>query len=210
MRIDLNLSSDPFRNRTVFWLVVSGGYLLVLVTLVIALARAGAVGADTVAFSDEAAKQAESIAGLELRIAEMKAAEGSSQFTDADRRALDEARTLLERKSVSWSRLLGDLEPFVPERAKLTGIEIVGFEGSGSSLVVQLRISGTGRDLDQMTTFLARLDGSGGRFDSDPVENGPLSDNSEFGFVIDVRYRPSIAADETGIASGATGATANG
>lgn len=210
MRIDLNLSREPFRNRTAFWLVVSASYLLVLITLVIVLMRAGAVGADTAALSEEAMEQAATIAELEARIAEMKSAESSALFTDADRRALDDARRLLERKSVGWSRLLGDLEPHVPVRAKLTGIQVVGFEGTGPSLVVRLRISGQGRDIDQMTTFLARLDGSGGRFESDPVENGPHAESSDFAFVIDVRYRPTVTVDGAGVASGGTGEPADG
>lgn len=200
MRIDLNLSREPFRNRTAFWLIVSSAYALVLITLVVVLARAGAVGADTAALNDEAAKQAAVITDLEARIAEMKAAQSRALFTDADRRALDEARRLLERKSVGWSRLLGDLEPYVPVRSKLTNIEIVGFEGSGSSLVVQLQLSGTGRDIDQMTTFLARLDGSGGKFAAEPVENGPVSDSSDFKFKIDVKYRPSVTSDGVAVA----------
>ncbi|MBK6313129.1 MAG: hypothetical protein IPF53_02110 [Blastocatellia bacterium] len=193
MRIDLNLSKEPFRNRTAFWLIVTGSYVVVLFSLVFVLARAGAVGADTAALMDETAKQTAVIAELEATIAEMKAAEGRALFTDADRRALDDARVLLERKSVAWSRLLGDLEPYVPERAKLTGIQIIGFEGSGASLVVRLQISGTGKDIDQMTTFLSRLDGSGGRFASDPVENGPVTDSNDFEFIIDVLYRPTVA-----------------
>ena len=195
MRIDLNLSKEPFRNRSAFWLIVTGSYVLVLISLVFVLARAGAVGADTAALMDETAKQTAVIAELEATIAEMKAAEGRALFTDADRRALDDARVLLERKSVAWSRLLGDLEPYVPERAKLTGIQIIGFEGSGTSLVVRLQISGTGKDIDQMTTFLSRLDGSGGRFVSDPVENGPVTDSNDFEFIIDVLYRPSVAPE---------------
>ena len=193
MRIDLNLSKEPFRNRSAFWLIVTGSYVLVLISLVFVLARAGAVGADTAALMDETAKQTAVIAELEATIAEMKAAEGRALFTDADRRALDDARVLLERKSVAWSRLLGDLEPYVPERAKLTGIQIIGFEGSGTSLVVRLQISGTGKDIDQMTTFLSRLDGSGGRFAADPVENGPVTDSNDFEFSIDVLYRPTVA-----------------
>ena len=200
MRIDLNLSREPFRNRTAFWLVVSSAYALVLIALVVVLARAGAVGADAEALNDEVAQQTAVIADLEARIAEMKAAQSRALFTDADRRALDEARGLLERKSVGWSRLLGDLEPYVPIRAKLTGIEIVGFEGSGSSLVVRLQLSGTGRDIDQMTTFLARLDGSGGKFAAEPIENGPVSDSGDFDFTIDVKYRPSVTADGVAMA----------
>ncbi len=210
MRIDLNLSREPFRNRTAFWLVVGCSYALVLIALVVVLARAGAVGADTAALNDEKTKQNAVIADLEAKISEMKAAESKALFTDADRRALDEARALLERKSVGWSRLLGDLEPYVPVRSKLTNIEIVGFEGSGSSLVVRLKLSGTGRDIDQMTTFLARLDGSGGKFAAEPVENGPIAESSDFSFTIDVRYRPTVTADGGAVAVGDAGERTDG
>lgn len=210
MRIDLNLSREPFRNRTAFWLVVSSAYALVLITLVVVLARAGAVGADTEALNEEVTKQAAVITDLEARIAEMKAAQSRALFTDADRRALDEARGLLERKSVGWTRLLGDLEPYVPVRSKLTNIEIVGFEGSGSSLVVRLQVSGTGRDIDQMTTFLARLDGSGGKFAAEPIENGPVPESSDFTFTIEVKYRPSVTTDGVAMAVGNEGERTDG
>lgn len=193
-----------------FWLVVSCSYALVLIALVVVLARAGAVGADTAALNDEKTKQNAVIADLEARIAEMKAAQSKALFTDADRRALDEARGLLERKSIGWSRLLGDLEPYVPVRSKLTNIEIVGFEGSGASLVVRLQLSGTGRDIDQMTTFLARLDGSGGKFAAEPIENGPIPESSDFSFTIDVRYRPTVTEDSAAVAVGNGGERTDG
>ena len=147
-------------------------------------------GADTASLLDETARQKATISELEGRIAEIKSAESRALFTADERRALDDARTLLERKSVTWSRLLADLEPYVPERTKLTGIQVLGFEGSGPSLVVRIQISGTGKDIDQLTTFLTRLDGSGGRFAADPVENAPVSESTDFEFVVNARYRP--------------------
>ena len=88
------------------------------------------------------------------------------------------------------------LERHVPARAKLSGIAIEDFVGDGPTRVVTLTIMGVGQDYSQMGALLESLDRSGGRFDADPVTNGPRSDSPEFDFVIRVRYRPGVGAAE--------------
>src|SRR4051812_16034624 len=114
MRIDLNLAKDPFRNRSLFWLGMTAALLVALTAFLLATTRAATVGAETSRLQDEVRTQEETIKTLEGQIGEISDAKANAVFSDDDRRALDDARTLLNERSFSWSRLFADLEPYVP------------------------------------------------------------------------------------------------
>lgn len=194
MRIDLNLARDPFRNRSVFWLGLTAAYLVAFTAFMIVVARAAHVGTDAEQQREERTKQEATIKELESRLADITAVEGQAIFPETDRQALDDARELLTQRSFSWSRLLGDLEPNVPAGSKLTSIEFKEITGEGANRVATLTITGKGKDFGQLEAFIANLDGTGGRFTAEPVENGPDDQTSEFIFTAQVQYRPAIGA----------------
>ncbi len=98
-----------------FWLVVSCSYALVLIALVVVLARAGAVGADTAALNDEKTKQNAVIADLEARIAEMKAAQSKALFTEMRAAGVDlEDQAAIDRFIAVKNAILA---PPLPARA---------------------------------------------------------------------------------------------
>ncbi|HQR39297.1 MAG TPA: hypothetical protein PLF26_12970 [Blastocatellia bacterium] len=196
MRIDLNLAKHPFRNRSLFWIVVASVFAVGGAALLVTLARAATVGADTAAEREKIAKQESTIKDLQGRLDELARAKGAAIFTIDDRHALDQARTLIVERSFSWSRLFHDLEAVVPERVRLTSVSVGAIEGEGKDRVVTILISGHGQDIDQMSALLANFDKTGGRFSADPVENGPDADTTDFVFTVLVQYRPDIAVGD--------------
>jgi Tfp pilus assembly protein PilN len=193
MRIDLNLATEPFRNRSMFWLATTAGYLVAIVALIVVAARAADVGASTVELRDELARQEKTITELESQVEQIKQDKGKTVFLPQDREALDDARRLIVRRSFSWSRLLGDLEGYVPARARLDSITIGQMTGEGSGLVVDMVIQGHGQSYAQMGEFIARLDASAGRFVAEPIQTERDEETSEFKFSVSVQYRPAIA-----------------
>ena len=202
MRIDLNLARDPFRNRSLFWLAMGAAYLVAFTVLIAVVARAARVGGESEALRDQRAKQEKSIKDLEAQLGAIAEAQGQAVFSDTDRQALDDARELLNARSFSWSRLLNDLEPYVPAQAKLTSINITNLSGEGPDRVATLTIAGRGKDFGQMGLFIANLDRSGGRFRAEPVENGPDEMTQEFTFTIAVRYQPTAGVAAPAPAAG--------
>jgi Tfp pilus assembly protein PilN len=193
MRIDLNLATEPYRNRSMFWLATTAGYLIAIVALIVVAARAADVGASTVELRDELVRQEKTITELESQIEQIKQDKGKTVFLPEDREALDDARRLIVRRSFSWSRLLGDLEGYVPAKARLDSITIDRMTGEGQGLVVDMVIQGHGQSYAQMGEFIARLDASAGRFNAEPIQTQREDDTSEFAFSVSVKYRPGIA-----------------
>jgi len=198
MRIDLNLAKDPFRNRSVFWLGMTAAFLVAFTALGVVMTRAAHGSADTANLRDDIAKQETAIKTLEGQMSEIQTVQGQAVFSDDDRQALDDARELLNQRTFSWSRLLGELEPAVPEKARITSIEITEVSGEGANRVVTLLISGHGKDFGELGAFLSNLDRTGGRFSADPVANGPDEQTGEYTFQLQARYRPALGAAAAG------------
>lgn len=193
MRIDLNLAREPFRNRSLFWLATTAGYLVAFVALMVVIARAADVGQNTVELQAELKDQEKTIAEFQGRIESIADERGRAVFLPEDREALDDARYLVIRRSFSWSRLLNDLEAHVPAGARLDSIEITELTGEGENLVVEMSISGNSKTYDEMGQFIASLDKTAGRFNAEPRQIGSDELDSEFAFEITVHYRPSLA-----------------
>jgi hypothetical protein len=194
MRFDLNLSNEPFRNRSLFWLGVTVAYLIVAVLGVAVVARSGTGRAETERLSAEASEQQRRIAELGAQLEEMRRAQGQAVMTVEDHAALDDARALINRKSVSWSQLLGELEHYVPGRSKLRSVAISSVEGSGGNRVATIRIEATGQDSGEIEHMLVNFDRSGGRFRAEPAAVEPVENTVEVAYALDVRYWPGIAA----------------
>jgi Tfp pilus assembly protein PilN len=192
MRIELNLARDPFRNRTVFWLGMAAAFLVAFAALAVVVTRAAHRSADKAGLRDEIARQESTLKTLQSQIEEIQTVQGEAVFTDADRQALDDAREILNQRAFSWSRLLGELEPNVPAKARVTSIEISEVAGQGEGRVVTLAIAGRAKEFGQLAEFLANLDRTGGRFSADPVSNGPDADEGDYVFELRVRYRPAL------------------
>lgn len=210
MRIDLNLARQPFRNRSIFWIVMGAAFLVAGATLLAVLARMATVGADTASMRDKVEKQERTIGDLEARLAELKREKGLAVFSDLDRKQLDEARLIINQRSFSWTRLLGDLERTMPGATRVTSIDVVSMEGEGAGRVITLSLSGKAHDFNQLTALLASFDKSGGRFTAEPVVNGPSDDASEYEFTVLLSYRPDIAVPEPVETAAAAEETANG
>jgi hypothetical protein len=195
MRLNVNLANDPFRNRTTFWLVVSLAFFVAAVAGVAVVARSGAIDADAEQLAKSVTEQETEIANLEEQLAAMRSAQESAILTPGDRVALDEARGLINQKSFAWSRLLVELEHYLPARSRLTSIDVGAVDGFGPDRVVNVRVQFEGLDQRQVADMLVRFDQSGGRFRAEPVSIEPSEDGPSVAYALAVQYRPGVAAD---------------
>lgn len=189
----VNLASEPFRNRRLFWLII-----------VMIFAVSSAVGFRTIqAISDLDHKIAALEPGVKADEERVKAIEksnaGVSALTLEQNQALQAANTLIARKSFSWSQLLNDLERHVPDTVRVTKITMnkvgqrarTGANDPGGK-TVSLTLGGVAKNIGAVTQIVKNL-GDSGIFGAEPKSYSPVEGTEEYDFVLEVEYRPSAS-----------------
>ena len=153
---DLNIASEPFRNRTLPWLVALVVALISLVALVYVVGQSRALTAR--AKADE----------VEVERLKKKEQELRSIVTQADRNLPADQRQLLlashqlvDRKYFSWSWLFEDLESVLPSEAKVTRINVRDVKQIDGRMVADLDLAILSKNYVDITGMLAAMDRSG-------------------------------------------------
>jgi len=193
MQLQTNLSTSPFRNRTPFWLAIALVFCIALVAGAMVAARSGAIDADVERLRTEVSDQEKQIADLNEQLESVRRSQESIVMSASDRVALDEARLLINKKSFSWSRLLSDLEHYVPANSRISSINVGAVSGFGPERVVKIKLDLEGRSQSQVADMITRLDQSGGRFRAEPQSIEPSDDGPTVSYSLAVEYRPSVA-----------------
>ncbi|HZS45896.1 MAG TPA: hypothetical protein VFC63_12400 [Blastocatellia bacterium] len=120
MRFQVNLASKPFQNRSLFW-----------ITIFIVLGVVAMVGLDITASSAEYSAREQSLkedVDIQRRqIEDLKARQPKFQpvpVSQQDYQMLLSANELVERKALSWTWLLSDLERIVPHDVRVLSIAV--------------------------------------------------------------------------------------
>lgn len=206
MKLQINFASEPFRNRRLFWL---------LITSVIAIASL--VGLN--ALSSQAGLE-QQIAVLEPRVLRLEAQAkngppldfSESTLSIAQNQALIVAQDLITRKSFSWSQLLNDLERYIPGGVRVTRISVdnVGRGKEADGKAITLSFDVVGKSSTAVTQMISELNKSA-RFVIYPKSQKIVEGTEEVEFQLAVEYRPlpfatsQTAALKTQVASQAGG-----
>lgn len=195
MSVRLNLSTKPFRNRTLPWLIIG----IITVASLFALAyiiserRAAHARADTVASGIDTLRKQE--ADLLRKKEEINRALAPEQ-----KQLLDAAHTLIDRKQFSWSRLFADLEAVMPENVRVIRISVkdVYLRGGQTSALLELTVMSKASS-DAVTNMIAEME-RGGVFQAEVMaQNLPKGTNaSGMEWVLSVKYRPSASVPVSG------------
>src|SRR5947209_15390844 len=116
---NLNLASQPFRNRALPWTiagVIAVASLLALLYLISSSRETNRKAADVERDVDTERHQ---ISDLEHRAEEIKQA-----LTPEQRQTLQAAHVLVDRKRFSWARLFSDLESALPASVPIKRISV--------------------------------------------------------------------------------------
>ncbi len=186
----LNLASEPFRNRRLFWLLITG---LIFATALF--------GLNTLSQKSQLQMQANllepQVKKLEEKVkSEIIEFEGST-LSSTQNIALIAADDLIVRKSFSWSQLLNDLERHIPHSVRVTRIAVdkVGKKGGNknsdsSDRPVLLSFEVVGKQATDVTQMIADLNHSA-RFTASPVSQKAIEETNEVMFQLEVEYRAS-------------------
>jgi len=152
----LNLSSRPFRNRTL-------PYLIAL--LFLALAVSGA----TLSFAklrDTTAKNEIAKSEIEQMNAEVKALKGKGelvqqQLTPEQSALLVGAHKLVANKTFGWSRLFADLESVLPGGVSVSRINVQDVFKDGEKTKAELDFAVLSRDYPNVMAMIENMNSSG-------------------------------------------------
>jgi Tfp pilus assembly protein PilN len=115
----LNLASDPFRNRTVPWLLSAGILLISFFSFVFLYSEWKNVSAEA-----ELVKSSSLQIEEELKAYQEKEQQVKQQLTPQQQQLLIAAHKLVIRKEFSWSRLFSDLESVLPGGVSVSSINV--------------------------------------------------------------------------------------
>jgi Tfp pilus assembly protein PilN len=201
MRLLVNLSNRPFRNRRLFWLVI---LLLFVIPSYFGL---GAVG-------DLARRQAE----LDALDAEIQGLQGGIKTPDkpasanvtisADRNLqLLAASELISRRAFSWSQLLDDIERNLPAGVRVLRVAVAQIQpnerdaaGVEIESAATLNMSVIGKSGAEVTTMINKFTESR-RFKVFPISQKPVEGTEEIEFELKVEYLTRPATPRAGLSN---------
>lgn len=152
----LNLSSRPFRNRTL-------PYLIALLCLAIAVSGAAISFAklrDTTA-KNELAKAEIKQMNDEANLLKGKGELVQQQLTPEQSALLISAHKLVANKSFGWSRLFADLEAVLPGSVSVSRVNVQNVFKEGDKTKAELEFAVLSRDYPSVMTMIENMNNSG-------------------------------------------------
>ena len=191
MRTRINLSSRPFTNRRVFWIVTVGVFLASISLLLWISAEKGRV----IAKANEVRLR---IDGQKLALEEAKREEDRRKkeqqktvITEKETMQLAAARQLIDRKAFSWNKMLADIEQYVPKQTRIVSIKVDGVFNSTEDVTASVQVKAIGATPAEMTEMMANLDKSDGLFTVGETGQEAATDTGETPFTLNLTYKRS-------------------
>ena len=197
MSANLNLASQPFRNRALPWSIAGVIAVASLLVLVLLVSESSKTNRRTAEVERETEAQRQEVAALERRIEEIK-----QSLTPEQQETLKAAQALVERKRFSWARLFADLEGALPGSVRVKRITVRDVALSGERTVAELELVVVSKNPADATTMIMEMDRSG-IFSAELIEQNLQKERGEAGTesTLRVRYLPRAVYPASGPAS---------
>jgi len=152
----LNLASNPFRNRTLPY---------VIAMLLLAIALSGAVISfaklNQITKENELAESDIKTMKEEVDALKGKGEEVQQQLTPAQRDLLVAAHQLVANKSFGWSRLFADLESLLPGDVSVSSISVQDVYKEGDKTKADLEFAVLSRNYQSVMAMIDNMNNSG-------------------------------------------------
>lgn len=201
MRPLVNLSSQPFRNRRLFWLAI--------LLLFVVPSYFGRNAINTLAQrEDEIARRDAEIKKLQGDLNKIQRPASSDVAISTDQnRQLVTASELVARRAFSWSNLLNDIERNLPAgvrvlRVAVTQIQPTERDGAigGNENAATLGLTVIGKSNNDVTTMINKFHESG-RFKVSPLSKKAIEGTEDVEFDLKVEYFPPMPASRAGLSN---------
>lgn len=191
MRINLNLSRQPFTNRRIFWTGIAVFFLASLWLWLWIIADKSRVSARA---DDLAQRIKEQEAQVELLRAEQeknKKVEVPVVLTEQDQLQLASARQIIARKAFSWNALIANIEQYVPNNARILSIGVNEVVTDADSIFARVEVKAAGQNAAQMTEMMGNLEKSSGLFSIIQSSQEATDEGGTVPFTLELTYRAS-------------------
>lgn len=156
MSANLNLASQPFRNRALPWTIAGIITVASLLALVFLISKSGQTNRRTAEIDRENDSQRQQISQLERRVEEIKQA-----LTPEQLQTLQAAQSLIERKRFSWARLFADLEGALPGSVRVKRISVRDVALRAERTVAELELVVVSKNPADATAMIMDMDRAG-------------------------------------------------
>ncbi|MGH9944651.1 MAG: hypothetical protein ACRD9R_20075 [Pyrinomonadaceae bacterium] len=172
---NLNLASEPFRNRALPWTVSA----VVACASLLALVLIAGEGSRTRAQADAVERD---LRGLRQERDAIKERDEQVRqtLTEEQRQTLEAAHSIVDRKKFSWSLLLANLEATLPQGVRVSRISVSNVERRGAATRGELELTVVGRTPAEITRMMAGM-ASTGVFSANLIREGTRTERGEAG-----------------------------
>lgn len=186
MIANLNLASQPFRNRTLPWTIATVITCVSVVALIITIGQGSQIRAQA-----DAVERDLRALRTEANALRAKASEVKESLPPEQLQTLEAAHLLVARKRFSWSRLLADLESSLPANIRVTRIRVRDVARRSGQTLAELELTVVGKEPDDITGMISEMDRAG-TFAADLLTVNPRTAKGESGTeaMLRVRYTP--------------------
>jgi Tfp pilus assembly protein PilN len=176
---NLNLASNPFRNRTLPWTVAAVVACISLAALIFTVAQFRQT-------RERVSVVERDVRGLRTEEASLraKATAVTQSLTPEQRRTLEAAHGIIDRRNFSWSRLFADLEAALPQGVRVARIGVRDVAHSGGA---ELELAVVARSTTDITGMLGTM-AQGRVFSADLLTENKSDKGIES--TLRVRYTP--------------------
>ena len=152
----LNLSSKPFRNRNLPYILALLLLAVAAVGLIFAVARLNRNNADI-----ELAKTQIGSMKAEVAVLNEKGREVEQDLNPEDKALLIASHKLVNNRKFGWSRLFADLEDVMPGSVSASRIAVENIFQEGDRIKAELEFSVLSRDYPAVMDMIQRMNNSG-------------------------------------------------
>lgn len=156
MSANLNLASQPFRNRALPWTIAGIITVASLLALVFLISKSNQTSRRAAEIEREVDGQRQQISALERRAEEVK-----RSLTPEQLQTLQAAQSLVERKRFSWARLFADLEGALPSSVRVKRISVRDVALRAERTVAELELVVVSKNPADATAMIMDMDRAG-------------------------------------------------
>jgi hypothetical protein len=189
----VNLASEPFQNRRLFWLAIA---LLIAIPSLLGLQAIKSIATLRFEISERTAR----VRGLETQLKKFeKPVQSDLTISSEKNRQLFAASQLRDRRAFSWSQLLNDIERNLPREVRVRRVDVQQIQAResagaavGNEIAATLLLEVTGKSGQDVTAMINKFQETG-RFKVAPLSAKPLEGTEEVEYSLKVDYSPPRA-----------------
>jgi ribosome-binding factor A len=191
MRTRINLSTQPFTNHRLLWIVLVAVYFAGFwLFLWIAAEKDHVIAKETeVRRRIEGQKEAAEEAKREQE--RRNKAQQRTVVTEEQALQLAAARQLIQRKGFSWNGMIGDIEEYVPKNARIMSIKVEEVASDSDQVMAKVQVKAVGTTAAELTEMMASLEKSGGLFTVGETAQESMTESGETPFTLNLIYKPT-------------------